>query len=458
MMKSKLLVLLFACVGVASAACPSAAQNVQTLVDYRSTVTTGSADGAALGIKLKAELNYNAGRTNAPIAVVMHGFSETGDVVSSVRANAQRLRDSGFFVVSVAMRGRQGGEGTRDNGGVEIYDIYDAVEHVKKTYPGLVDPTNVSITGYSGGGGNAMSAVTKFPDYFRAASGFFGMSDYGFDPSNGWYQNGSSAGHRAILDAVPGNPGTGGAAGVQIRDRYMARASNLASVNNPYSEVHLFVNGDETTCPPINSLLFKQNAVDSMLTDYAYGNISVHIGQAGSYHDFNGNRLNEANEQQHWPHQAPTANQQAAAEQWYLSRLLAGTIAQPSLADSGALVISGYAKTRRFTAWLGTGENAVASLNYELSSSSMTFDLGQMSQSSGVIGWLEVDTSALSGSAFDLYRNGALVERAPAAATYRFNGIGLNDSLRLVAVPEPSTLLSAGVASIVLMSRRRARR
>ena len=37
-----------------------------------------------------------------------------------------------------------------------------------------------------------------------------------------------------------------------------------------------------------------------------------------------------------------------------------------------------------------TGENAVASLNYELSSTSMTFDLAQMSQSAGIVGVLAV--------------------------------------------------------------------
>lgn len=437
------------------AARSATAQNVQTLIDYRSSVTAGSADGSSLGIRLKAELNYNSGRTNAPIAVVMHGFSEITDPVSDVRTNAQRLRDAGFFVISVALRGRQGGEGVRDNGGVEIFDIYDAVEHVKKQYPTLVNPTNVSITGYSGGGGNAMSAVTKFPDYFRAASSFFGMSDYGFDTTNGWYQKGSSAGHRTILNASPGNPGTGGAAGVAIRDRYMARASNLASVNNAYTETHLFVNNNEETCPPVNSTSFRQNAIDSLLNAKSYENMTVHIGQTGTYHDFNGNSTNDANEQQYWPHQAPTANQQAAAEQWYLSRLLAGSIAEPTLDPTGAMVVTGYVKTRPFTIWLGTGENAVASVDYALTSSSMSFDLTQLTQTAEITGWVEVDTSSLIGLEVEAYRNGLLVERTPAGSAYRFTGVGLNDTLLVQAVPEPSSMLLAGGAILMLAARRR---
>ena len=37
-----------------------------------------------------------------------------------------------FFVVSVTMRGRDGSHGVRDSGELEIYDIYDAVDHEGK--------------------------------------------------------------------------------------------------------------------------------------------------------------------------------------------------------------------------------------------------------------------------------------------------------------------------------------
>jgi len=40
-----------------------------------------------------------------------------------VRHNAQYLRDRGFFAISVAMRYREGADGMRDSGGLEIYDI-----------------------------------------------------------------------------------------------------------------------------------------------------------------------------------------------------------------------------------------------------------------------------------------------------------------------------------------------
>ena len=286
---------------------------MQSNVEYHSSISSD----ASGPLDLRAELNYDSARTNAPIAVVMHGYSAATGSLNTIRANAQRLRDAGFFVVSVAMRGRDGLDGVRDSGGLEIYDIYDAVEAVKANYANYLDATNISITGYSGGGGNAMSALTKFPDYFRAGSAFFGISDYGYDTTNGWYYEGS--GFRPQLNTDIGDPTTGNPA---VRDRYLARASNLAAKNNPYSEIHLFVNADEPTCPPIHDTSYHDMAVAAQSVPGEFKNITVHIGVAGTYQDFNRNGINDPNEQQYWPHGYPTSDQQRAAESWYLDRLL----------------------------------------------------------------------------------------------------------------------------------------
>jgi dienelactone hydrolase len=241
---------------------------------YPSSVTS-DANGP---LDLVAELNYEGSRSNAPIAVVMHGYSGTSGMCASVRENAQHLRDKGFFAIAVALRGRDGCDGTRDSGGLEIYDIYDAVEAVKTSRRGLVNPAIVYLTGYSGGGGNTMAALTKFPDYFNAGAAYFGMSDYGYHLTNAWYFAGASSSHQAIMRTDVGTP-TGGVAGV--RDRYHARASNLASANNPYSEIHLFVNANEATCPPVNMTSFLSNAVSREAYAGEFSNITVHIGQPG---------------------------------------------------------------------------------------------------------------------------------------------------------------------------------
>jgi len=172
--------------------------SLRMIITYPSSV---SADGNG-PLDLKAELNFDNQKLHAPIVVVMHGYSPITNF-PDVRTQAQRLCNAGFFAISVALRGRDGSDGIRDSGGVEIYDIYDAVEYIKHDpmFGQLVDPNNVHITGYSGGGGNVMSALTKFPDYFRLGSGFFGMSDYGYDQVYGWY----FLGGRCVSSGADGN-------------------------------------------------------------------------------------------------------------------------------------------------------------------------------------------------------------------------------------------------------------
>ncbi len=422
---------------------------------YSSSV---SATGSGDPLDLVTLLDYDTTMVNAPIMVLMHGYSTGGgNSIASYYQQAQRLRDAGFFVLTVAMRGRDGSQGVRDSGGVEIHDIYDAVEAVKTQFAGIVNPTSVSITGYSGGGGNVMSALTKFPDYFRVGAAFFGMSDYGYDAAHSWYADGASTSHQAQMNTDVGNPLTGGDA---VTDRYLARASNLGSKNNPYSEIHLFVNADEEVCKPVQSTSYRDNAVASATYDGEFDNVTVHIGQAGTYHDFDGDGTNDANEQQYWPHGKPTANQQAAAEQWYLTRLLSGEIAQPTLNDQDQLLVLGYVKTSKFSLWLGDGQNAAGDLDYSLSDEEMTFDLALASNDASVTGVLQVDTSRLGDRPVNVLLNGEQVDSFSGGGLYTFTGLGDQDSLVFSAVPEPGMivmLISAGVSGGLLAWRRSAR-
>jgi hypothetical protein len=418
------------------------ASNVLTNFTYPSSVTQQSSNW----ITLKAELNYNNGVSNAPIAVVMHGYSASSDI-ASIRANAQHLRDAGFFAISPTMRGREGSQGRRDSGGVEIYDIYDAVEAVKATFAPYVSPANVHITGYSGGGGNAMSALTKFPDYFCLGSSFYGMSDYGLDLINGWYNNGANYGgtRTTQLDTDVGNPNVGGPV---VLDKYRARASNLASKNNPYSEIHLFVNWDEPICPAVNSISYWSSAVTAQSFPGEFTNITLHLGTNGVYYDFNTNGTKEANELQYWLHGNPAASQQTSAESWYLARLKSGLIPPPRLNDSDDLYVAGYVKTRRFECWLGDGQNAAGNLAYSLSSVSKTFTLSLLSSVKSVTGRLKVDTSDMAGLPVRLWTNGVL------AATFTGGGVCLWDALgdgQTLALTAPPRLTFENSISTILL-------
>ena len=399
---------------------------VTSAYTYPSTVTC-DADGP---LDLVAEINYDGARPNAPIAVVMHGYSGTEGKVEEVRANAQYLRDKGFFAVSVAMRQRDGSDGIRDSGGLEIYDIYDAVEAVKEDYCGLVNPDIVYITGYSGGGGNTMAALCKFPDTFNAGAAFFGMSDYGYDKTNGWYFNGAGTSRQPQLRTDIGDPASGSAS---VTDRYHARASNLASANNPYTEIHLFVNADETICPPVNVTTYFSNAVSREAYAGEFSNITVHIGQAGLYQDFNTNGLNEANELQSWPHSAPSANQQAAAETWFMARLLAGKIPRRALNASDSLFVAGFVKTARFECRVGDGQQGALQLDYAFSPSNMTFHAAVLSLNKQQTSRLTVDTCAFENQMVEVFLNQASIATVRGGSSWTTDTLRDGDTLELRA-------------------------
>jgi hypothetical protein len=404
---------------------------------YLSTISSGITGP----ISLRAELNYDDARSDAPIAVVMHGYSGSSGTLSNVRAQAQRLRDAGFFAVSVAMRGRDGSAGIRDSGGLEIHDIYDAVEAVKVQYAPHVDPTNVHITGYSGGGGNVMSAIVRYPDSFRVGSSFFGMADYGFDAIEGWYNLGAG-GRTAQLDQDIGNPNLGNAL---VLDRYWARASMLAAHNSRHIEVHLFVDDDETICPPVNHARFAQ---------IGGSHVTSHVGNPASpaYVDFNGNQVEDPGERQLWPHGFPNANQQAAGEQWYLDRLLAGQIPEPQIDPAGTFVVPGYLVTKHFEVWLGNGQNAAGITSYAFDDSSAQFSTEVVTSNASLPLALVVKTGFLSPPGAPVFArlNGEWIETFPAGERRVFFDLSSDDVIELELAPAVVGLPGAAWAIVAL--------
>ena len=402
----------------------ASASDLQTIYNYQSTVST-DANGP---LDLKAQLYYDNANQNMPIAVLMHAYSAS-NTFGSLQVNAERLRDLGFFVVAPSMRGRDGSDGARDSGGLEIYDIYDAVEAIKAQYPQYVDSDTIYISGYSGGGGNTMSAITKFPDYFTAAAGYFGMADYGYHSVNGWYVNG--AGSRiSQLKVDIGDPTTGDNATL---DKYLARASNYASKNVTSTEVHLFVNENETICPPVNSQTFKSYADSTSVKLGEFDNITCHIGVQGTYEDFDGDGVDDPDEQQWWVHGYINTTVQAAGEGWFMDRLLAGQIARPSIKDSDQFFVAGFVKTKQFGLWLGDGQNAAGTLDYSLSGAAKSFSLALNSHDKDVKGTLTVDLSNMPEAPITVKLNGQVIDTLTDTDTFEYDTFGHNDLLELIA-------------------------
>ena len=316
------------------AASQCAAALVTNSIWYASSV---SEDGNG-PLDLLALIAYDDTRTNAPIGVVMHGFFGV-TVTGLVTNNLRRLVDQGLFAVAPALRGRDGSDGTRDSGGLEVQDIVDAVRAVRAAYPALVDAERTYLSGYSGGGGNAMSCLVRFPDFFTLAASFFGMSDYGYDQTYGWYFNGAAADHIAIMTQDVG-VATGATGDVQ--DAYRARASYLGRAN-VVTPAHLFYDSNESVCPPSHQTRFANGNT----------NITLHEGAPGT-----------------WPHGYLTDAQQAAAETNILPALVDGSIENPSIPTSGALYVQGWVECidppLRCTA--GNGVSGSGVLSYVLQS------------------------------------------------------------------------------------------
>lgn len=360
-------------------------------------------DGSPL--KLVAEVTYDGSRGPAPLAVVMHGYIAG---IDAVRQNADRLRERGFFVISVAMRGRDGSEGQRDSGGLEVHDIVDAVHAAVARYGQRIAADRWYITGYSGGGGNTLAVLTRFPDLFTAGSAFFPMTDYGYDVGTGWFYEAGSEPFRNHLLADIGDPRSGDPA---VLDRYLARAIRFAAGNNRGAEIHLFVNRDEAICPPGHVLGFVGEAVRTALEPEQYRNLHLHLGSPESYVDFNGNGRFEPEERQYWPHSYLTRDQQAAAEKHFLGRLLAGEIPPPEIPATGEMFVAGWVTTRHFSCWLGDGQNAAGRLRYSVGEAGATFALEWLSQDRTLPGRLQVNTDRWNGQTVEVYRNGQLLVR-----------------------------------------------
>lgn len=279
-----------------------------------------------------------------PILVLMPGLTHDASEVCNMLAFG---RSQGFFTIAPDMRGRGDSEGKPDIGGLEIWDIVDAVEYVKKHWADYVDADQVVIEGFSGGGGNVLSALTKFPDYWTAGLAWFPISDYGFDPKTGWLRESNSP---TLLECI-GDPST-----PEGRAAYGARASLLGAANNGTARIHLFVDAQDSVCPPQQSRQFVDAARAANLA-----NVQLHESNDGTYaHGYpEWQRLFEA-------HRVA----------WPTGYKAFKTASAPAIQDSPQQwTVLGYLKTRKLLCWLGQGNDAAATLRQTKTPKGHVFEL-----------------------------------------------------------------------------------
>jgi hypothetical protein len=128
-----------------------------------------------------------------PILIQLHGWHMS--MPEPVRRDIP-LESNRYVIIQVDMRGRAFSAGYPDCNGYELIDIYDALQFVRQEYkPWIADPELVYLEGGSGGGGNVLATVGKFPDLYAAASAYYGISDYAM-----WYEEDQTGEFRDEMD------------------------------------------------------------------------------------------------------------------------------------------------------------------------------------------------------------------------------------------------------------------
>jgi pimeloyl-ACP methyl ester carboxylesterase len=207
-----------------------------------------------------------------PILAYLHGWHGNRYIVDRDLGKNKFMLDR-YFLIGMDMRGRGSSgrlgwhgtpdpamagkqapesEGTPDSNGWELNDIVDAIEEVKRRYPQHVIADRVYVIGHSGGGGNTMGIIGKFPDYFCAAYAGSGMSDFGR-----WAQLTSWRGSienwvGAKLDENPSAfASRGGLTTVANRITPIALSHGTADVSVPFELSQVYVDANAKLGKPI---------------------------------------------------------------------------------------------------------------------------------------------------------------------------------------------------------------
>ena len=291
---------------------------------------------------LKAVVDYPSLGTNMPLLAVMHGYQGTStNFVASVRHRLATYYGK-VFLLLVEMRGRGGSEGAKDDSGREIYDIIDAIDYCITNYPAQIDANQIHIVGYSGGGGNAFACAAKFPDKFNTITTFFGMSDYGHDAVDGWYQN-ITIDYQALMEAaIGGSPTT-------TPNNYYARSAVDAITNYSGGYLRMYHDIADGLVKPVHS-----QRVASAMSAAGLSNYMLSISQL--------------TDDPRWIHGYPQLETVGApciqAEAQFMPNIINKTHAAWTIPASGTITVIGYIVTKRFSIWLNSGLDAVATVVY----------------------------------------------------------------------------------------------
>ena len=243
-----------------------------------------------------------------------------------------------FLTIQVDMRGRKYSTGVQDCNGYELYDFYDAYQYALKHYSNLIsEATQVYFFGGSGGGGNGLGLLGKFPDLFCSSVILAPMSDYAL-----WFEQDTVGEFRdEMIPWIGYTP-------MENNEAYRSR-SGITTVSNLLTPVYLIHGGTDVRVPVVHSQNYVEAAkeFDKPITYLELDNVGTRA---------------------HWGN---ITQRQEDLKSDMVSRGLSYH-PSPVLPKNGRLVIAGFIVTRHFSVFLDSID-AVGVIRYDLATKSIEF-------------------------------------------------------------------------------------
>lgn len=304
----------------------------------------------------------------APQLLRMHGWH--GQVKSDHTDNVQVDIAGDHNHIHPEMRGRGDAQGSPDANGWELQDAVDALSAHAHLYPQSVLADHPPLLwGGSGGGGNVLGLLGKFPDLFAAAVCECGISDYGL-----WHAHDDVGEFRDELEGagwIGGDP-AGNA------EAYLSRGGRTTARNllTPLLMVH----GELDPRVPFE----QATAYVEAARHHGRGDLVALISFANVGHP---------------GHYGGITAEQQSRRQDAIAAHLAGYHRAPTLPTAGSLVVAGFVRTRQFSVVLESIDH-VARLDYDLAAG--TFDLQAPSSRRATLTGADGAVTGLECAAIDL--------------------------------------------------------
>jgi pimeloyl-ACP methyl ester carboxylesterase len=324
--------------------------NLALLTSYPVTIETfsySSSIDAASYPALTATVAYNPNLSGQPLLILMHGMATTSAAFDT--ACYQRFVTRGYFVVAPDLRATISGS-RRD-----IFDITDAVTAARQFYAQYLDSAGRNyMVGYSAGGGNTLNCAMKCPDLFCAYVDHFGMSDYGTDPTYGWYYTNTI--WDGDLQSIFGGTPTAVPNAYQASDAYQGVPTNLLG-----GELLMFADAGDANVAVSHSTRMQAAMV-------AAGNLLSTLWESN----------NSAGDVYWWEHGYPIETPSGPYPNCHSEDIWMRWLARPNVRApwrypiSGSCRVHGFLKTKRFEIDLGNLDDQVATLSWNCAANSYT--------------------------------------------------------------------------------------